>query len=162
MSNTQSLRTQKLSSSAPGKETRSRNQTGRNLDVNLNCEPFEKSFPDDHPAPPPVSLLSSPVALALERMMSPTGPSPNPNVPSEYCSTIPPLQQARAAGTLNSPPPTVMVPVSVLKHPSNDGNQCPVYSSLVCYGCSSVSGCSRTFSLVCVMVVALGPVDPMH
>ncbi|KAJ3605149.1 hypothetical protein NHX12_027199 [Muraenolepis orangiensis] len=60
-------------------------------------------------------------ALALERMMSPTGPSPNPNVPSEYCSTIPPLQQARAAGTLHSPPPTVMVPVSVLKHPSNDG-----------------------------------------
>uniref|UniRef100_A0AAX7UDA8 FYVE-type domain-containing protein n=1 Tax=Astatotilapia calliptera TaxID=8154 RepID=A0AAX7UDA8_ASTCA len=35
-------------------------------------------------------------AQALERMMSPTGPSPNPNVPSEYCSTIPPLQQARA------------------------------------------------------------------
>ncbi|XP_061886742.1 zinc finger FYVE domain-containing protein 16 isoform X2 [Entelurus aequoreus] len=62
-------------------------------------------------------------AQALERMMSPTGPNPNPNVPSEYCSTIPPLQQARAAGTLNSPPPTVMVPVSVLKHPNNDG--CP-------------------------------------
>lgn len=62
-------------------------------------------------------------AQALERMMSPTGPSPNPNVPSEYCSTIPPLQQARAAGTLNSPPPTVMVPVSVLKHPTND--TCP-------------------------------------
>ncbi|XP_054612355.1 zinc finger FYVE domain-containing protein 16 isoform X2 [Dunckerocampus dactyliophorus] len=62
-------------------------------------------------------------AQALERMMSPRGPSPNPNVPSEYCSTIPPLQQARAAGTLNSPPPTVMVPVSVLKHPNNDG--CP-------------------------------------
>uniref|UniRef100_A0A4W5N160 Zinc finger, FYVE domain containing 16 n=1 Tax=Hucho hucho TaxID=62062 RepID=A0A4W5N160_9TELE len=56
---------------------------------------------------------------ALERMMSPTGPSPNPNVPSEYCSTIPPLQQARAAGTLNSPPPTVMVPVSVLKTPGS-------------------------------------------
>ncbi|KAK0154337.1 Zinc finger FYVE domain-containing protein 16 [Merluccius polli] len=63
------------------------------------------------------------IAQALERMMSPTGPSPNPNVPSEYCSTIPPLQQARAAGTLNSPPPTVMVPVSVLKQASNDG--CP-------------------------------------
>ncbi|XP_062869744.1 zinc finger FYVE domain-containing protein 16 isoform X2 [Trichomycterus rosablanca] len=60
-------------------------------------------------------------ALALERMMSPTGSSPNPNIPSEYCSTIPPMQQARAAGTLNSPPPTVMVPVSVLKHPGNDG-----------------------------------------
>uniref|UniRef100_A0A8C3A7U2 Zinc finger, FYVE domain containing 16 n=1 Tax=Cyclopterus lumpus TaxID=8103 RepID=A0A8C3A7U2_CYCLU len=63
-------------------------------------------------------------AQALERMMSPAGPSPNPNVPSEYCSTIPPLQQARAAGTLNSPPPTVMVPVSVLKHPNNDTG-CP-------------------------------------
>ncbi|KAM9801239.1 zinc finger FYVE domain-containing protein 16 [Neosynchiropus ocellatus] len=62
-------------------------------------------------------------AQAIERMMSPTGPSPNPNIPSEYCSTIPPLQQARAAGTLNSPPPTVMVPVSVLKHPTNDA--CP-------------------------------------
>ncbi|XP_077353909.1 zinc finger FYVE domain-containing protein 16 [Festucalex cinctus] len=63
-------------------------------------------------------------AQALVRMMSPTGPSPNPNVPSEYCSTIPPLQQARAAGTLNSPPPTVMVPVSALKHPSNNDG-CP-------------------------------------
>ncbi|KAF3701633.1 Zinc finger FYVE domain-containing protein 16 Endofin Endosomal-associated FYVE domain protein [Channa argus] len=62
-------------------------------------------------------------AQALERMMSSTAPSPNPNIPSEYCSTIPPLQQARAAGTLNSPPPTVMVPVSVLKHPNNDS--CP-------------------------------------
>ncbi|XP_058887805.1 zinc finger FYVE domain-containing protein 16-like isoform X1 [Acipenser ruthenus] len=61
-------------------------------------------------------------AQALERMMSPTGPSPNPNIPSEYCSTIPPLQQAQAAGTLNSPPPTVMVPVSVLKHPGNEGS----------------------------------------
>lgn len=57
--------------------------------------------------------------------MSPVGPSPNPNIPSEYCSTIPPLQQARAAGTLNSPPPTVMVPVSVLKHPNNDGRNAP-------------------------------------
>uniref|UniRef100_A0A8C8F251 FYVE-type domain-containing protein n=1 Tax=Oncorhynchus tshawytscha TaxID=74940 RepID=A0A8C8F251_ONCTS len=56
---------------------------------------------------------------ALERMRSPPGPSPNPNVPSEYCSTIPPLQQAQAAGTLNSPPPTVMVPVSVLKNPGS-------------------------------------------
>ncbi|KAJ8261161.1 hypothetical protein COCON_G00168840 [Conger conger] len=64
-------------------------------------------------------------AQALERMMSPTGPSPNPNIPSEYCSTIPPLQQARAAGTLNSPPPTVMVPVSVLKHPGNEAGGFP-------------------------------------
>lgn len=73
------------------------------------------------------------VAQALERMMSPSGPSPNPNVPSEYCSTIPPLQQARAAGTLNSPPPTVMVPVSVLKHPNNDSMITPkVCASLHC------------------------------
>ncbi|XP_060692312.1 zinc finger FYVE domain-containing protein 16-like isoform X1 [Hemiscyllium ocellatum] len=58
-------------------------------------------------------------ARAFKTMMSPTGPSPNPNIPSEYCSTVPPLQQAQASGTLNSPPPTVMVPVSVLKHPRN-------------------------------------------
>ncbi|KAE8635900.1 hypothetical protein XENTR_v10002782 [Xenopus tropicalis] len=60
---------------------------------------------------------------AFERMMSPTGPSPNPNVPSEYCSTIPPLVQAQAAGTLNSPPPTVLVPGSVLKQPGVQGSQ---------------------------------------
>uniref|UniRef100_A0A3P9HIX0 Zinc finger, FYVE domain containing 9a n=1 Tax=Oryzias latipes TaxID=8090 RepID=A0A3P9HIX0_ORYLA len=43
--------------------------------------------------------------------------SPNPNNPAEYCSTIPPLQQAQASGVLSSPPPTVMVPVGVLKQP---------------------------------------------
>ncbi|XP_050447363.1 uncharacterized protein LOC126849491 isoform X2 [Cataglyphis hispanica] len=37
---------------------------------------------------------------------------PNPNNPMEYCSTVPPLQQL--AGGL-PPPPTVMVPVGVLK-----------------------------------------------
>lgn len=41
------------------------------------------------------------------------GRQPNPNNPMEYCSTIPPLQQA--AGSLRQPPPTVMVPVGVLK-----------------------------------------------
>uniref|UniRef100_UPI00358F64A4 zinc finger FYVE domain-containing protein 9-like n=1 Tax=Myxine glutinosa TaxID=7769 RepID=UPI00358F64A4 len=50
-------------------------------------------------------------------------PSPNPSNPAEYCSTVPPLQQAQADGTLASPPPTVMVPVSVLKHPGTDGSQ---------------------------------------
>uniref|UniRef100_A0A0L8IDL0 Uncharacterized protein n=1 Tax=Octopus bimaculoides TaxID=37653 RepID=A0A0L8IDL0_OCTBM len=40
-----------------------------------------------------------------------SGRSPNPNNPSEYCSTIPPLQQANA----HVPLPTVMVPVGVLK-----------------------------------------------
>lgn len=81
------------------------------------------------------------VAQALERMMSPAGPSPNPNVPSEYCSTIPPLQQARAAGTLNSPPPTVMVPVSVLKHPNNDSMITLQYCTQSVHHCpSSVPG----------------------
>ncbi|XP_062994886.1 zinc finger FYVE domain-containing protein 9 [Elgaria multicarinata webbii] len=56
-------------------------------------------------------------AQAWENMMSASSQSPNPNNPAEYCSTIPPLQQAQASGALNSPPPTVMVPVGVLKHP---------------------------------------------
>ncbi|BES98613.1 Hypothetical proteinad anchor for receptor activation [Nesidiocoris tenuis] len=38
---------------------------------------------------------------------------PNPNNPMEYCSTIPPLQQA--ASTMNQPPPSVLVPSGVLK-----------------------------------------------
>lgn len=78
--------------------------------------------------------------------MSPTGPSPNPNIPSEYCSTIPPLQQARAAGTLNSPPPTVMVPVSVLKHPNHDGTAAPALFRLqtqVSDVCCAPAGCPR-------------------
>lgn len=89
--------------------------------------------------------------------MSPVGPSPNPNVPSEYCSTIPPLQQARAAGTLNSPPPTVMVPVSVLKHPNNDSmfllnTVCSLFSNVRLFSLtlalenllfSVLSGCPR-------------------
>ncbi|KAG5841030.1 hypothetical protein ANANG_G00195270 [Anguilla anguilla] len=70
-------------------------------------------------------LLSGPLLdegeYSQERTMSPRGPSPNPNAPSEYCSTVPPLQQARTSGTLSSAPPTVMVPVSVLKHPGNEG-----------------------------------------
>ncbi|KAM6948369.1 zinc finger FYVE domain-containing protein 9 [Aplochiton taeniatus] len=48
--------------------------------------------------------------------------SPNPNNPSEYCSTIPPLQQAQASGALGSPPPTVMVPVGVLKQAASEGS----------------------------------------
>ncbi|TST47715.1 Zinc finger FYVE domain-containing protein 9 [Bagarius yarrelli] len=48
--------------------------------------------------------------------------TPNPNNPAEYCSTIPPLQQAQASGTLSSPPPTVMVPVGVLKQPGTEGS----------------------------------------
>ncbi|XP_061488971.1 zinc finger FYVE domain-containing protein 9 [Rhineura floridana] len=62
-------------------------------------------------------------AQAWENMMSASSQSPNPNNPAEYCSTIPPLQQAQASGALNSPPPTVMVPVGVLKHPGAEVTQ---------------------------------------
>lgn len=37
---------------------------------------------------------------------------PNPNNPMEYCSVVPPIQQVNALG---QNPPTVMVPVGVLK-----------------------------------------------
>lgn len=74
--------------------------------------------------------------------MSPVGPSPNPNIPSEYCSTIPPLQQARAAGTLNSPPPTVMVPVSVLKQPNNDSRISLKYQNTRSSPCSAFMQCT--------------------
>lgn len=40
-------------------------------------------------------------------------PQPNPNNPMEYCSMVPPLQQVMSSGA--SSPPTVMVPVGVLK-----------------------------------------------
>ncbi|XP_063794947.1 zinc finger FYVE domain-containing protein 9 isoform X2 [Pseudophryne corroboree] len=62
-------------------------------------------------------------AQAWENMLSASVQSPNPNNPAEYCSTIPPLQQAQASGVLSSPPPTVMVPVGVLKHPGTEGSQ---------------------------------------
>ncbi|XP_069498300.1 zinc finger FYVE domain-containing protein 9 [Ambystoma mexicanum] len=55
--------------------------------------------------------------------ISASNQSPNPNNPAEYCSTIPPLQQAQASGALSSPPPTVMVPVGVLKHPGAEVTQ---------------------------------------
>ncbi|XP_066548547.1 zinc finger FYVE domain-containing protein 9 isoform X1 [Amia ocellicauda] len=61
-------------------------------------------------------------AQAWETMVSACNQSPNPNNPAEYCSTIPPLQQAQASGALGSPPPTVMVPVGVLKHPGTEGS----------------------------------------
>lgn len=41
----------------------------------------------------------------------PTPHRPNPNNPAEYCSTVSPLEQAGAV----VPPPSVMVPVGVLK-----------------------------------------------
>uniref|UniRef100_A0A673M876 Zinc finger FYVE domain-containing protein 9-like n=1 Tax=Sinocyclocheilus rhinocerous TaxID=307959 RepID=A0A673M876_9TELE len=59
---------------------------------------------------------------AWENMGGGCNQSPNPNNPAEYCSTIPPLQQAQASGAISSPPPTVMVPVGVLKQPGSEGS----------------------------------------
>lgn len=64
--------------------------------------------------------------------MSASSQSPNPNNPAEYCSTIPPLQQAQASGALSSPPPTVMVPVGVLKHPGAEGKNTSFFFQLTC------------------------------
>ncbi len=58
---------------------------------------------------------------------STSGSRPNPANPMEYCSTIPPHQQVSAAGAGSSSPPSVMVPVGVLKRPdaSNSGEGRP-------------------------------------
>ncbi|XP_036143333.1 uncharacterized protein LOC105832055 isoform X2 [Monomorium pharaonis] len=64
------------------------------------------------------------------------GRQPNPNNPMEYCSTIPPLQQL--AGGL-PPPPTVMVPVGVLKREGSkhraEGQKSVVFSDGIRPGC---------------------------
>ncbi|XP_059491177.1 zinc finger FYVE domain-containing protein 9 [Neocloeon triangulifer] len=52
-----------------------------------------------------------PILKAAEDDSSPSARSPNPNNPMEYCSTVSPLQQVAA----NQRPPSVMVPVGVLK-----------------------------------------------
>ncbi|XP_067846308.1 zinc finger FYVE domain-containing protein 9 isoform X3 [Heptranchias perlo] len=71
-----------------------------------------------------INFIPEPIqAQAWENMFSASASSPNPNNPAEYCSTIPPLQQAQASGALSSPPPTVMVPVGVLKHPGTEVTQ---------------------------------------
>ncbi|XP_053981297.1 zinc finger FYVE domain-containing protein 9 isoform X2 [Hylaeus volcanicus] len=59
---------------------------------------------------------------------SPQGRQPNPNNPMEYCSTIPPLQQL--SGGL-APPPTVMVPVGVLKREGGTKNRPEVSKSVM-------------------------------
>ncbi|XP_055007610.1 zinc finger FYVE domain-containing protein 9 isoform X3 [Boleophthalmus pectinirostris] len=64
------------------------------------------------------TLTSAP--SSWETQVCPSNQSPNPNNPSEYCSTVPPLQQAQASGALSSPPPTVMVPVGVLQQNANE------------------------------------------
>ncbi|XP_066593560.1 zinc finger FYVE domain-containing protein 16 isoform X9 [Prorops nasuta] len=62
------------------------------------------------------------------------GRQPNPNNPMEYCSTVPPLQQL--VGGLPSPP-TVMVPVGVLKREGTvrtraEGSKSVIFSDVNC------------------------------
>ncbi|XP_071953286.1 uncharacterized protein [Antedon mediterranea] len=61
-------------------------------------------------------------AQAIQRMKQPTS-SPDPRNPAEYCSTVPPFEQAK--DQTSSISPTVMVPVSKssLRRPVADGNQ---------------------------------------
>ncbi|XP_046664682.1 zinc finger FYVE domain-containing protein 16-like isoform X2 [Homalodisca vitripennis] len=69
-----------------------------------------KNFTEEKVCQPCFTILE---ALNAAEATSPLRRQPNPNNPMEYCSTIPPLQQA--AGSLHQPPPSVMVPVGVLK-----------------------------------------------
>uniref|UniRef100_A0A672LE43 Smad anchor for receptor activation-like Smad-binding domain-containing protein n=1 Tax=Sinocyclocheilus grahami TaxID=75366 RepID=A0A672LE43_SINGR len=86
--------------------------------------------------------------------------SPNPNNPAEYCSTIPPLQQAQASGALSSPPPTVMVPVGVLKQPGSEGKFCRILPKafLICrLLISTFQQCSN-----CVRALCESPTRELH
>ncbi|XP_061775608.1 zinc finger FYVE domain-containing protein 9 isoform X2 [Nerophis ophidion] len=75
------------------------------------------------------ALTSAPTS---ESQVAVSNHSPNPNNPAEYCSTIPPLQQAQASGVLSSPPPTVMVPVGVLKPPGNEASMTQEQMRVLC------------------------------
>ena len=68
--------------------------------------------------------VCTPCRTVLERLeRAETGEQtvrrPNPANPMEYCSTVPVSEQVRAAGS--GPPPSVMVPVSVLKRQGGPG-----------------------------------------
>lgn len=88
------------------------------------------------------------LAQAWENMMSASSQSPNPNNPAEYCSTIPPLQQAQASGALSSPPPTVMVPVGVLKHPGAEGQSTSFFFQFTCSKSSERISTLHPFQIV--------------
>lgn len=61
--------------------------------------------------------------VSLEDDRYSLGRQPNPNNPMEYCSTIPPLQQA--ASSMNQPPPSVLVPTGVLKREGKSKSDVP-------------------------------------
>merc|ERR1712004_725478 len=77
--------------------------------------------------------VCKPCKNILERLAKAEGGSnsqrtsrPNPANPMEYCSTIPPHQQVSAEGA-TATPPSVIVPVGVLKRPdvSSSGESRP-------------------------------------
>ncbi|XP_049783559.1 zinc finger FYVE domain-containing protein 9 [Schistocerca cancellata] len=80
------------------------------------CHPcfgiLAKAFINDH-----VENIDTPAVSNNENSLTssgtPLGRQPNPNNPMEYCSTIPPLEQAASA--VHQPLPSVLVPVGVLK-----------------------------------------------
>ena len=66
-------------------------------------------------------------ATSLQRQLRPPG-TPDPRNPAEYCSTVPPTQQASQTASNNADvavaePPSVMVPVSKssLRRPTSEG-----------------------------------------
>lgn len=61
------------------------------------------------------------LAQAFERMMSPTGPVPNSSISSECSSAVPPSEQAQMSGSVSSPSPSALLPISVLKQPGIEG-----------------------------------------
>ena len=69
-----------------------------------------------------LNLCLSIPAQALHRQLRPPG-APDPRNPAEYCSTVPPTQQASQTAVPDAaaaPPPSVMVPVnkSSLRRPT--------------------------------------------
>lgn len=68
----------------------------------------------------PSSTSSDAVSSGMNQSLL-TVTYPDPNNPSEYCSTISPFEQVTDVQARQ--PPTVMVPVGVLKRPGSSGNR---------------------------------------
>ncbi|XP_069694547.1 zinc finger FYVE domain-containing protein 16 isoform X2 [Periplaneta americana] len=77
------------------------------------------------------SASGSPSSLneGIVSVNTPLGRQPNPNNPMEYCSTIPPLEQA--ASVLRQPPPSVLVPVGVLKREGSTRSRSDVAKQVI-------------------------------
>ena len=95
-------------------------------------------------------ILSSDLSDEMNETQEVTSTGPNPSNPSEYCSTVPPLDQAGPS----LPPPTVFVPVGVLKKKDQRRSDPPkqvVFSDGIRPGCdltedATASGTASSFS----------------